>query len=72
MYPRLKELRLEKGLTQKQVAEYLHIATTTYRFYEKNKRRIPTLVFKELADLYDVSVDYLLNLTDERQTYPRI
>lgn len=72
MYPRLKELRLEKGLTQKQVAAYLYVTLPAYRRYERGESHTPLSVLRALVTLYDTSMDYLVNLTDERQPYPRI
>ena len=57
---RLKELREEKGLTQKQAAKYLSMQQQTYQRYERGRRepRIDMLI--KLADYFDVSVDYLV------------
>ena len=57
---KLKEVREEFGYTQKQVAEYLCVRQNTYSQYESYKREIPLTLLIKLADLYDVSVDYLL------------
>ena len=59
---RLKELRLENKLTQKQVAEKLNINSVTYLHYEKDQREPPLSLLAEIAIFYDVSVDYLLGL----------
>lgn len=60
---RLTMLRKEKGFLQKDVADYLHLTVATVSNYEKNVRmpNLETLV--KLADLYDVSTDYLLHRT---------
>lgn len=66
---RLKELRKEHNFRQEEIAEKLGITTSAYGFYEQGKT-IPnavTIVF--LADLYDVSADYLLGFTDIRKPY---
>lgn len=65
MNTRLRELRLEKGLRQKDVAEKIGVCTASYGFYENwvNKPDPETLV--KLAALYDVSIDYLLGITDD-------
>ncbi len=60
----LKELRIEKGYTQKQVAEILKINSVTYLHYEKEQREPPLSLLADIAKLYDVSVDYLLGLSD--------
>ena len=62
---RLKELRNEKGLTQKEVAEKLGLHSVTYLHYEKDEREPPLKVLAELATFFEVSTDYLLGLTDE-------
>lgn len=61
---RLKELRLEKGLTQRQVAEELGISSVAYLHYEKSQREPPLTLLADMAALFDVSVDFLLGLTD--------
>ena len=59
---RLKELRKEKGLTQKQVAEELHIHSVTYLHYEKSEREPPLSLLADMATFFDVSVGYLLGV----------
>ena len=61
---RLKELREEKNLTQKQLAEMLNMNSVTYLHYEKAQREPPLSVLVDFAKFYDVSVDYLLGLKD--------
>ena len=61
---RLKELREERNLTQKQVAATLKINSVTYLHYEKSQREPPLLLLAEMAAYFYVSVDYLLGLTD--------
>ena len=61
---RLKELREEKGLTQKQVAAALNLNTVTYLHYEKAQREPPLSVLADMAKFFDVTLDYLLGLTD--------
>lgn len=61
---RLKELREERNLTQKQVAAALKINSVTYLHYEKAQREPPLLLLAEMAEYFNVSVDYLLGLTD--------
>ncbi len=59
----LKELRLERGLTQKQVADALKINSVTYLHYEKDQREPPLTLLADMAVFFDVSVDFLLGLT---------
>ena len=61
---RLKELREERNLTQKQVADALKINSVTYLHYEKAQREPPLILLAEMAEYFSVSVDYLLGLTD--------
>ena len=68
---RLKKLREENMLTQKTVADSLHVRQNTYSQYETGQRQIPIDSLIALADFYKVSVDYLLGLTDEETRYPR-
>lgn len=55
-------------MTQAQVGAAIHLPQRTYAYYEKGQRMIPPTVLCALADLYDVSVDYLLERTDSKQT----
>lgn len=67
---RLKELREDKDLFQKDVAKILNMSQTGYSQYETETNDIPTEVLKKLAKFYNTSVDYLLYETDERKPYP--
>ena len=71
MYPRLRDLREDKDLTQTAVAAILKMSQTGYSKYETGENDVPTHVLLKLADFYDTSVDYLLGRTDERTAYPR-
>ena len=66
---RIKDLREDADITQKEIAEYLHIKQNTYSQYENGHRQIPIEVLIALAKYYDTSTDYLLGLTDLRKTY---
>lgn len=61
---RLKELREERGFTQRQLADKLGINSVTYLHYEKDQREPPLALLADIAKYYGVSVDYLLGLTD--------
>ncbi len=63
---RLKQLRQEKGLYQKDVAAYLGVDRTTYVKYETGVSEPTQETLKALADYFDVSIDYLLGRTDEK------
>ena len=64
MYPRIRELREDHDLLQRQVADRLHCSQQVYSNYELGQRDIPTDVLIQLADLYRVSIDYLLGQTN--------
>lgn len=66
---RLKKLRKEKNLLQKDVAKYLNISTSAYGYYEQGKRDPDTETIKKLADFFDISADYLLGRTDNKKNY---
>lgn len=68
-YQRLKDLREDKDLVQKQVAAYLGIDQRVYSNYEIGKREIPTRFVVALAKLYGTSTDYILNLTNNPKPY---
>jgi len=65
IYSRLRDLREDRDLTQKQIADILGISQTGYSKYEVGHRDIPTQVLRSLAKFYNVSDDYLLGLIDE-------
>ena len=66
---RLKSLRYEKEIMQKEIATYLNITTSAYGFYEQDKRKPTPEVLSKLAKFYNVSVDYLLGITNVRNIY---
>lgn len=71
MYEKVRDLRVDKDLSQADVAEVLHCSQQAYSNYELGQRDIPTAVLIQLAKFHQTSVDYLLGLTDERKPYPR-
>ena len=71
-YLRLRDLREDNDLTQKEVAAYLGIDQRTYSNYETEKRSMPMEQYRSLAIFYKTSVDYLVGLTDHDKPYPRI
>lgn len=66
MYPRIRDMREDRDMTQKQIAEWLGMSQTGYSKYETGENDIPTRVLIMLADLYGTSVDYLLGRTNKR------
>ena len=63
LYPRIRNLREDRDLSQKDMAAYLNCTQVCYSYYEIGKRDIPTEVLIKLAKFYNVSTDYLLGLT---------
>ena len=70
-YERIRNLRIDRGLTQKQVAEYLNIKQNTDSQYEIGVLNYPVDVVVKLADYYNVSTDYLLGRTTVKDPYPQ-
>lgn len=68
---RLKELREDKDLYQKDIADFLNIDQSNYSKYELEKVNIPIEYLRKLADYYNTSVDYILYRTDERKPYKK-
>ena len=68
---RLRDLREDNDLTQKEVAAYLGLDQRTYSNYETEKRSMPMEQYRSLAIFYKTSVDYLVGLTDSNEPYPR-
>ena len=66
---RIKDLREDADLTQKQIADFLHIKQNTYSQYENGHRQIPIEVLIKLARFYNTSIDYILGETDKRERY---
>ena len=68
-YDRIRELREDHDLRQVDVAKVLGMSQTGYSKYETGENDIPTTIQIKLAGFYKVSVDYLLNVTDDPQRY---
>lgn len=68
---RLRALREDNDLSQKQIAELLKIHQTTYSAYELGQVNVPVTALHTLADFYNVSVDYLLGRTRIKEPYPK-
>jgi len=62
----LKEVRMQKGLSQKQMAELLGVSYRTYQNYELMTREPKLEILIRIADLYNVSLDYLVGRTDKK------
>lgn len=69
MYPRIRDLREDKDLSQTKLAKLIGMSQTGYSKYETGENDIPTSILIKLAQLHETSVDYLLGLTDEKKPY---
>ena len=72
MYRRIRELREDKDLNQTQVAKVLSMSQTGYSKYETGENDVPTAVLISLSKFYNVSIDYILGLTDQKERYPSL
>ncbi len=70
-YQRIRDLREDRDMTQAQMGAVLHMSQRAYSFYETDQRRLTAEVLAAIATEFDTSVDYLLNLTDEKKPYPK-
>jgi transcriptional regulator with XRE-family HTH domain len=66
-YQRIRDLREDKDMNQTQIAEMLGMSQTGYSKYETGENDIPTEILIKLADFYEVSVDYILNRTNNKE-----
>ncbi len=69
---RIKDLREDKEILQKDMAKILNTTQTNYSKYELGKINIPIDTLIKLAKFFNTSIDYLLGLTNETKPYPRI
>ena len=65
-YDRIRSLREDRDLTQREVGAAINVPQRTYAYYESGQRMIPPRVLCALADFYGVSVDYLLGRTPDK------
>lgn len=68
---RLKDLREDRDLLQKDIAKILDMSQTGYSKYEVGTNDIPTTILVKLAEFYKTSTDYILGLTNEKKPYPK-
>lgn len=71
MHTRLRDLRQDKDMSQKQVAKFLEMSQTGYSKYETGENGIPCEVLIKLSEFYNTSIDYILGLTDVYKPYIR-
>ena len=65
-YKRLKDLREDADKTQKEIAEVLHDTQQHYQLYESGKRELPLWIAVRLSEYYDVSIDYIAGITNNK------
>jgi len=70
MYRRIRDLREDKDMTQTEMAKILNCSQRIYSNYECGDVDIPTQILIKLAQYHNVSTDYLLGLTDRKDSYP--
>ncbi len=70
-YPRLRDLREDKDLSIRKLADILHMQRTTYHNYETGKRELPFDLAVTLSRFYDVPIDYIAGLTNDTTPYKR-
>ena len=71
IFKRIKDLREDNDWTQFDVAKMLNICRSTYSAYENGANAVPLEILKNIALIYKTSTDYLLELTDVKEPYPR-
>lgn len=67
IYRRMKDLRKDAGLTQTEISRYLNLSRRSYSHYENGTRNLPVDILISIADFYNVSIDYLLERTDNKK-----
>ena len=71
MYPRIRKLREEHKLSQKELASMLNMSQTGYSKYETGENDIPTHILIALANIFHTNIDYLLGQTDISEPHPK-
>lgn len=69
MYQRIRDLREDKKITQGEIAEKLYLQREVYRRYETGQREPPFNLIIKLAQIYDVSIDYIAGLTNDKRKF---
>ncbi len=69
VYQRIRDLREDADLKQREMAEILHCSQQVYSNYELGQRDIPTEILIALADFHKTNVDYILGLTNNKEYY---
>lgn len=69
IYRRVRDLREDRDLTQKEISHILNCSQQVYSNYELGQRDIPTDILIKLSKIYNVSIDYILGMTDNPKRY---
>ncbi|MEG2022213.1 MAG: helix-turn-helix transcriptional regulator [Oscillospiraceae bacterium] len=69
MYGRIRDLRQDRDLTQRELASIIGMSQTGYSKYETGENDVPTIILIALARFYETSVDFILGLTDNPKPY---
>lgn len=69
MYPRIRDLREDADLSQTKLAQKLGMSQTGYSKYETGENDIPTNILIKLSRIYNVSIDYMLGISDQKQIH---
>ena len=70
-FKNLRAIREDKDIKQKDIARYLNVSQNTYSQYETGVISLTADILIKLSDYYNVSIDYLVGLTDVKKPYPR-
>lgn len=71
MYPRIRDLREYKDISQAKLAGILSMSQTGYSKYETGENDVPTNILIKLANYHETSIDYILGLTNQKNPYPK-
>ena len=69
MYPRIRDLREDADLSQTKLAQQLGMSQTGYSKYETGENDIPTNILIKLSRIYNVSIDYMLGISNQKQIH---
>lgn len=69
VYQRIRDLREDRDMTQTELSKLLHITQRAYSHYENGTRDIPLDILISIADFHNVSIDYLLNRTNDKRLH---
>ena len=70
-YKRIRDLREDRDMTQKQVADYLNVSQKSYSRYDRGERTIDPEILSKLATLHETTVDYLIERTNDKTDYTK-